>query len=206
MLSDRHADLYREVRRKTLAALIAAQRAEYGVPHAVCCRALGVSQAWFYKWRDGDRSARRHRRKALAATIAWLFTKHNRTYGSPRITADLRDMGWRVSKNTVAKLMAKQGLVARRKRHRRGSTKPDRSARKAPDLLRRDFTAPERPNVRWCGDLTEIPTDEGKLQRRCWICLRGGWRGSPWTSTTTRHWPGRRCAWPSRCAAAVCAG
>lgn len=148
----------------SLAALIAAQRAEYGIPHAVCCRALGVSQAWFYKWRDGDRSARRQRRKALAANIAWLFAKHNRTYGSPRITADLRDMGWRVSKNTVAKLMAEQGLVARRKRHRCGSTKPDKSARKAPDLLRRDFTPPERPNVRWCGDLTEIPTDEGKLQ------------------------------------------
>ena len=40
----------------SLAGLIAVQRAEYGVPYAVSCRALGVSQAWFYKWRNGDRS------------------------------------------------------------------------------------------------------------------------------------------------------
>jgi transposase InsO family protein len=148
----------------SLAALIAAQRADHGVPCAVSCRALGVSQAWFFKWRKGDRSPRRKRRAALAATIAYLFAKHKGTYGSPRITAELRALRWRVSENTVATLMAEQGLVARRKRRRRGTTKPDKSARKAPDGLRRDFTPPSAPDVRWCGDLTEIPTDEGKLQ------------------------------------------
>ena len=69
-----------------------------------------------------------------------------------------------MSKNTVAALMGEQGLAARRTRRRRGTTRPDKSARKAPDGLRRDFTPPARPDVRWCGDLTEIPTDEGKLQ------------------------------------------
>jgi putative transposase len=148
----------------SLAALIAAQRATYGIPHVVSCRALGVSQAWFYKWRRGDGSPRRQRRKALAATIRYLFHKHKQTYGSPRITADLREMGWRVSPNTVAALMAEQALVARHKRRRRGTTKADKSARKAPDLLRRDFSPRAKPNVAWVGDLTEIPTDEGKLQ------------------------------------------
>jgi putative transposase len=147
----------------SLAALIAAQRVEHQIPHAVSCRALGVSQAWFYKWCHGDGSPRRKRRKALAATIAYLFAKHRQTYGSPRITADLRDMGWRVSTNTVAALMREQNLVARRKRRHHGSTRPDKSARKAPDLLHRDFTPPAEPNVAWVGDLTEIPTDEGKL-------------------------------------------
>jgi putative transposase len=42
-------------------------------------------------------------------------------------------MGWRVSPNTVAKLMAEQDLIARRTRRRRSSTRPDRSAHKAPD-------------------------------------------------------------------------
>jgi putative transposase len=81
----------------SLAALIAAQRVEHGVPAAVSCRALGVSQAWFFKWRKGDGSPRRKRRAALAATVAYLFAKHKATYGSPRITADLRAQGWRVS-------------------------------------------------------------------------------------------------------------
>ena len=52
---------------------------------------------------------------------------------------------------------------ARPKRRRRSLTKADKSARKAPDALGRDFGAPPRPNLRWCGDLTEIPTDEGRF-------------------------------------------
>jgi putative transposase len=147
----------------SLARLIAAQREQHGIPHATSCRALGVSQAWFYKWRGGDVSLRRRRRAALAAQIDYLFVKHHGTYGSPRITADLREAGWRVSQNTVATLMAEQGLVARKKRTRRGTTRPDRSARKAPDALGRDFRPPARPDTRWVGDLTEIPTAEGKF-------------------------------------------
>jgi putative transposase len=145
----------------SLAALIAVQRAEHGIAVAVSCRALGVSQAWFHNWRRGDRSPRRKRRAGL---VAYLFATSKSTYGSPRITADLRALGWRVSKNTVAKLMAEQGLVARSTRRRRGTTRPDKSARKAPDGLRRNFAPPPAPNVAWVGDLTEIPTDEGKLQ------------------------------------------
>jgi transposase InsO family protein len=147
----------------SLARLIAAQRTRYGIPHATGCRALGVSQAWFYKWLRGEVSVRRARRAALAALIAYLFKLHHGTYGSPRIHADLRDLGWRVSKNTVAKLMAEQGLVARPKRKRRSLTKADKAARKAPDMLQRDFAPPERPNTRWVGDLTDIPNDEGKF-------------------------------------------
>jgi len=147
----------------SLAAAIAAQRAEHGIPYVTSCRALGVSQAWFYKWRRGDVSVRRKRRAALSAAIAYLFALHHGTYGSPRITADLRDTGWRVSVNTVAALMAEQHLVARRKHRRRSTTKADKSARKAPDALRRDFTPPPRPDARWCGDVTEIPTEEGKF-------------------------------------------
>jgi transposase InsO family protein len=146
----------------SLAGLIAAQRVEHGIPHATSCRALGVSQAWFYKWRNGAVSLRGTRRAALAAQVEYLFALHHRSYGSPRITADLRAAGWRVSPNTVAALMAEHGLVARRHRRRRSTTRSSRSARKAPDALRRDFTA-EAPDAKWCGDLTEIPTDEGRF-------------------------------------------
>ena len=150
------------------------------------CRRRG-----FTSGATGDGSPRRHRRKALAATIAWLFTTHRGTYGSPRITADLHDMGWRVSKNTVAQLMREQNLVARRRRRRRGSTRPDKSARKAPDRLRRNFAPPAAPNVAWVGDLTEIPTDEGKLHLAAVLDLHsrrvlGFAMGIP----TTRPWRG----------------
>ncbi|HEX6404868.1 MAG TPA: IS3 family transposase [Pseudonocardiaceae bacterium] len=146
-----------------MAGFIAAQRAEYGVPHALACRALGMSQAWFYKWRHGDGSPRRARRRALGALVAALFARHRGSYGSPRITADLQAMGWRVSQNTVAALMAEQRLRARARRGRRSTTRPGAGRWRARDLVGRDFSA-RQINQRWFGDGTEIDTAEGKLQ------------------------------------------
>jgi hypothetical protein len=82
--------------------------------------------------------------------------------GSPMITAGLQDAGWRVSKNTVAALMAEQGLAARPRRRRKSTTRPGRGRWRAPDLVKRQFPA-ARLNQKWYGDGTEIPTDEGKL-------------------------------------------
>jgi putative transposase len=145
-----------------VAALIAAQRDAHQIPHAVSCRALGVSQAWFYKWRGGALPPRAARRAALAAEVARLFKAHRGTYGSPRIAADLRDGGWAVSVNTVAQLMREQHLAARRKKRRRSLTRPGKGRWRAPDLVGRDFTA-RTVDQKWFGDGTEITTGEGKL-------------------------------------------
>ena len=102
-----------------------ADRRPEGTIRDLACGVLpraGSVAGWYYKWCRGDRSPRRHRRKALAANHRVVIRQAQRTYGSPRITGDLRDMGWRVSKNTGATLMAGQGLLDRRKRRRRGST------------------------------------------------------------------------------------
>jgi putative transposase len=144
-----------------VAALIAARRAD-GIPVAVACRALGVSRAWFYKHKDGRLSLRAQRREQLKAEVARCFAKHDGKYGSPRITADLREDGWRVSENTVAALMAEQHLAARRKKRRKSTTRPAKGRWRAPDLVKRDFPA-TRLNTKWYGDGTEIPTGEGKL-------------------------------------------
>jgi transposase InsO family protein len=144
-----------------VAALIAARRAD-GIPVAVACRALGVSRSWFYKHKDRRLPPRAQRRDRLRAEIARLFGLHGGKYGSPRITADLRDAGWRVSENTVAALMREQHLAARRKHRRRGTTRPGKGRWRAPDLVKRDFPA-ARLNKKWYGDGTEIPTGEGKL-------------------------------------------
>ena len=149
-----------------MAAFIAAQRDGHRIPHAVSCRALEVSQSWFYKWashaRAGTLPPRAARRARLAAEIKRLFDLNGGKRGSPMITADLKDAGWRVSENTVAKLMAGQGLAARPKRRRRATTRPGRGRWRAPDLVKRDFPA-ARLNQKWYGDGTEIPTGEGKL-------------------------------------------
>ena len=144
-----------------MAALIAARRAD-GVPVAVACRALGVSRSWFYKHKDGRLPARAQRREQLKAEVGRLFAGHKGRYGSPRITADLREAGWRVSENTVAALMRELGLAARPKRKRRSTTRPGKGRWRAPDLVRRDFPAGQI-NTKWYGDGTEIATGEGKL-------------------------------------------
>jgi len=96
------------------------------------------------------------------AAVEQAFTASEGSYGSPRIHVDLLEAGWRISVNTVAESMARQNLVARVKKRRKNLTRQDKSKRPFPDLVCRDFTAPA-PNVKWVGDMTEIPTDEGKL-------------------------------------------
>jgi putative transposase len=145
-----------------VAGFIAAQRDGHEIPQATACRALSVSQAWFYKWRHGDPSPQHARREQLKVAIRRLFASHRGTYGSPRITADLRDEGWVVSENTVAALMRELGLQARRKRRRKQTTRQGRGKWRAPDLIGRDFGS-DRLNRKWYGDGTEIPTDQGKL-------------------------------------------
>jgi putative transposase len=145
-----------------VAAFIASQRETHRIPHAVACRALAVSRSWFYKWRGGALPPRAERRRRLTAEIKRLFAAHDGKYGSPRIAADLRDDGWRVSENTVAGLMRELGLAARRQRKRKSTTRPGKGRWRAPDLVKRDFPA-QKINQKWFGDGTEIPTGEGKL-------------------------------------------
>jgi len=73
-----------------------------------------------------------------------------------------RALSWKVSVNTVADSMRRQGLVGRKARRNKGLTRQDKTAPKFGDLLKRDFTA-ATINTRWVGDITEIPTLEGRL-------------------------------------------
>jgi transposase InsO family protein len=144
-----------------VAGFIASQRDAHGVPQAVSCRALGVSQSWFYKWKAGELPPRAARRERLKAEIARLFAQREGKDGSPRIAAALRDAGWQVSENTVAALMREQGLAARSKK-RTATTRPGKGRWRVPDQVRRQFAA-DGINRRWYGDGTEIVTGEGKL-------------------------------------------
>ncbi|GAA1918413.1 IS3 family transposase [Streptantibioticus ferralitis] len=118
-------------------------------------------ESWFYKHRNRRPTGREVRRQALAEAVKETFTKSGGTYGSPKIWITLIRQGWRVSVNTVAKLMAELGLVARKVRRRSGLTRPGKRPA-APDFVKRDFTA-ERTDLVWCGDMTQIETGEGQL-------------------------------------------
>lgn len=101
----------------------------------------------------------------LLADIRQFHKDSHGRYGSPRIWADLRDQGWLVGVNRVARLMAAHGIVGRcGRKPGPTTTKPAKIAPQVPDLVRRDFagvaTAPDRL---WCTDLTYVPTAQGWL-------------------------------------------
>jgi transposase InsO family protein len=146
----------------SVARFIADQRTKHRVPHAFTCRVLAASESWFYKWLDRPATASQRRRADVDEQVRASFEASRRTYGSPRVHADLVEAGQAVSVNTVADSMRRQGLQGRKPKRGKGLTRQDRKAAKFPDLLKRDFSA-AKPNTRWCGDITEIPTDEGKL-------------------------------------------
>ena len=145
----------------TVTAFISSCRAEHNIPVRVACRALGVSESWYFKHRGRPPTPRQFRRRELAEAVRAAFEASGGTYGSPRVTLELRAAGWRVSANTVAKLMAEAGLVARVVRHRRSLTRHGRRPAAA-DLVERAFTA-ERPDAVWVGDVTMIRTGQGPL-------------------------------------------
>ncbi|WP_157570515.1 IS3 family transposase [Microtetraspora malaysiensis] len=149
----------------SVAAFICSQKTDHDIDHATSCRALGVSQSWFYKWKNRigqtASTAREQRRARLDEEIKRLFAASGGTYGSPRITQDLHAEGWKVSENTVAARMAELGLAGRPPKKRRSLTRQGKR-RAAPDLVGRTFTA-VAPDVLWVGDGTMIDTDEGSL-------------------------------------------
>lgn len=145
----------------TVTAFISSQRAEYRVPVRLSCRALGVSESWYFKHRDRPPTPAQSRRAALAEAVAEAFEVSGGTYGSPRVALELQAAGWRVSANTVAQLMRQQGLVARVVRRRRSLTRQG-TRPAAADLVERRFSA-DRPDTVWVGDVTMIRTGQGPL-------------------------------------------
>jgi putative transposase len=145
-------------------ASIVACRTELRIPIAVACRALDVSESWFYKHRDRPPTASAVRRAELDTAIVEVFASEDGEYGSPRVHAELveRAQFAKLSVNTVAKRMRDKGLRAKVKPVRRSLTRPDVAAPKFENLLNRQFN-PAGPNMAWCGDITEIVTWEGKL-------------------------------------------
>jgi putative transposase len=133
-----------------------------GFPVAAACAAAGVSTSAFYAWAARRELAPPPAGAELVAEIRAIHTESGGTYGSPRVTAELRRRGMKVNHKRVERLMAAHGIVGHRPRRPRGLTKPAAATPPAPDLVGRLF-APDRPDVAWCGDLTSVPTNEGWL-------------------------------------------
>jgi hypothetical protein len=82
---------------------VAAERASH--PVRLLCRVLGVAASGFYVWLQRKPSRREQQDRRLADRIAAVFAASRRTYGSPRVHADLRAEGIRVSRKRVTRMM-----------------------------------------------------------------------------------------------------
>ena len=132
-------------------------------PVAVMARVLGVSEAGFHAWRHRPASAHAVADAALLKRIRTIHAGSRETYGAPRVHAELRAGGEKHGRKRIARLMRAAGLIgASRRRGTIVTTRRDKEARPAPDLVDRDFTA-LRPNQLWVADITFVPTASGFL-------------------------------------------
>lgn len=140
--------------------------AEFASTYSVkrLCQVLQIGRSSYYKWRDGaDRRAERAAAdERLAAQAAAIHKEYDGTYGSPRVTAELRDAGHRVNAKRVARVMREHGIVGVHLRKKVRTTVPAKEAPKVPDLLERDFTA-AAPNRKYVGDITYLPVGDGQF-------------------------------------------
>ena len=132
--------------------------------HAVrmMCRLLGVSPSGFYAWRRRSPSARAMADAALSGRIRAIHEHSRGTYGAPRVRAELAAEGQAASRKRIARLMQDAGLAGISRRRRFVTTRRDRQARPAPDLVDRNFAASGRDQL-WVADITYIPTWAGFL-------------------------------------------
>src|SRR4051794_11823077 len=127
------------------------------------CRVLGVSRSGYHAWAVREPSARALTDHALTGRIVEIHADSLKTYGSPRVHAELRlEDGLRVGRKRVERLMRTAGLSGQIKRRRGKTTIRAQGVRTAPDLVERDFN-PTTVNRLWCADITYIRTWEGWL-------------------------------------------
>jgi transposase InsO family protein len=141
-------------------AFILAKSAEF--PVFVLCAVLAVSRSGFYAWRRRPAAARVDSDAQLAAAITSIFRRSHGAYGSPRIHAELKARGIRVSRKRVERLMQVNGLKARQKRRFRKTTDSNHSLPIAPNVLERQFDV-DAPNSVWVTDVTYVATTQGWL-------------------------------------------
>jgi putative transposase len=126
------------------------------------CSVLEVSQSGYFAWKDRPACHRQHEDMILLAHVRSTFALSNGTYGSPRMTRELRDSGLTVGRRRTARLMRENGFTARQKRRFRRTTDSHNAWPVAPNLLDQDFTA-ARPDEKWGADISYIWTREGWL-------------------------------------------
>lgn len=139
-------------------AYIESLRGRYAISRM--CVWAGVSRSGYYKWRVRQPSARERRKLEAERLLINLFSRFKSRYGSPRMTVELNEMGMAYSENSVAKMMAEQGLKARNGKGYKYFPDVLSHNHVSDNLLKRNFRA-SKPNEKWVSDITYIKVEKG---------------------------------------------
>ena len=124
------------------------------------CGVLEVSTSAYYAWLKCPVSARAQEDRRLAPKIRQIHQESRGTYGSPRVTTELKEQGETVGHNRVARIMKENGVVGTPKKKFVVTTDSEHEHPVAPNLLKRQFN-PDAPNQVWVSDITYVRTYAG---------------------------------------------
>ena len=126
------------------------------------CNVLKVSRTSYHNWLHSVPGKRKQENQMLLEEIKKVHKDSRMTYGSPRITAELKDKGYTCSRPRIARLMRKHNIRAKTKRKFKITTNSKHHYPISRDLVNQDFSA-NAPNQLWTSDITYIRTKEGWL-------------------------------------------
>jgi len=156
---------------------IDAHREEHGVEPI--CRVLEIAPSTYYSAKKRPPSARASRDALMMPILLALWRANYSVYGVRKLWKATRRAGHDIGRDQVARLMRAMGIRGVRRGRRWATTRRNDSARRGPDLVKRDFTA-TAPNQLWVTDLTYVATWSG-VAYACFIVdafsrLNLGWR------------------------------
>ena len=126
------------------------------------CRALKVTSRGYRAWRARPMSARQRQDMVILAHIREQHKLALGSYGRPRMTEELKELGLCVGHRRIGRLMKDNGICVIRTRKHKVTTDSNHRFNIAPNLLDRNFVA-DKPNQKWAGDISYIWTREGWL-------------------------------------------
>ena len=132
------------------------------VPVERLCRIMDVTSRGYRAWRSRPISQRQRNDLVLLAHIREQHRLSLGSYGRPRMTEELKELGLNVGHRRVGRLMRENGISVVRTRKYKATTDSNHRFNIAPNLLNRDFTA-TLPNQKWAGDISYTWTREGWL-------------------------------------------
>ena len=132
------------------------------LPAERLCRIMDVSPRGYRAFRNRPLSHSQRKDMVVLAHIREQFALSLGSYGRPRMTEELKELGLNVGHRRVGRLMRENGIAVKRNRKFKATTDSNHCFNIAPNLLNRDFSA-VRPNQKWAGDISYVWTREGWL-------------------------------------------